>query len=531
MALWPFLLLVVAAAVAVGAWIAWRRPHLALPVFVIGFVFHNITLMFLVQAGTPLAALRVLQAWKEAYVVLLALRLVLDVRRSGGMASLRRGLADWRSLPVRVRVLDIAALGFAVLLVIYAFLPADLFPAPAPTFTQRVLGFRTLILIPVLYLFGRIWSPLTSPDRRLVAAAVVTGAAAVTVLGLIELWFIPTRFWVEAVREFNAFQGFNYQGPGGLPSNFFLGTSQSLVLRRMVSTYVSPLGVAYTALLVVPLALTYAVWSKRARWPFVAFALVVTGICLSFTRLALLSLAVECIVLLLVLRRRRAVYGAGLAFAAIAAAFLIYPSVGPAVGYDLGDVRPPLGAHVLQQLGIVDLISISPNGPRIGDLPADVLRRLASGNDASVQAHVTALWRGVEFAVMHPFGGGLGASIPRFGRPTGPGESAVFQISAETGLVGFGLFVTLYGGVILICLASAFRMRGERSLLPTLVGVGGLALTPIVLTSQVWGNFSVTFLFWWAAGAAMTLVGRADEHLDSPGMVPSSGMSPPAQKP
>lgn len=492
---------------------------MALPVFVIGLALHNITLMVLIQAGTPMLAVRALQLWKEAYLGLLTLRLVLDVHASGGAASLHRRLTDWRSLPIGLRVLDVTALGFAVLLVIYALVPTDFLPAPAPTLAQRLLGFRTLMLIPALYLFGRTWPPLTAADRRFLVVGVVAAAAAVTVFGLVELWFIPSRVWLDwGIREFNAFQGFNYQGPGGLPSNFFMDTGAGLVLRRMVSTYLSPLGIAYTGLLVVPLALTFAVGSRRIRWPFVAFALVVTGIALSVTRLALVCLAVECIVLAVVMRRRWATYGAGFAIAAIAAALLVYPNFGPAVSRSLADRRPPLGAQILQQIGIVDL---APAAVAPGDLPGRILNRLATGNDPSIQAHLATVRRGVEFALSHPLGAGLGAAIPRFGTATGPGESALFQISAETGLLGFGLFLLLYGGLIVVCLAGAWRAQGDRALLPMLVGVGGLALAPVVLTSQVWGNLSVTFLFWWAAGAALTLMSRAEGHLDFPAPGPA----------
>jgi hypothetical protein len=38
------------------------------------------------------------------------------------------------------------------------------------------------------------------------------------------------------------------------------------------------------------------------------------------------------------------------------------------------------------------------------------------------------------------------------------------------------------------------------SALPLVAFAGGIALIPITLTSDVWGDFSVTFLFWWAAG-------------------------------
>ena len=40
--------------------------------------------------------------------------------------------------------------------------------------------------------------------------------------------------------------------------------------------------------------------------------------------------------------------------------------------------------------------------------------------------------------------------------------------------------------------------------IPLVACVGGLMLAPIMLTSDVNGNFSVTFMFWWAAGYALT---------------------------
>lgn len=520
LAVWVVLLPALAAAIVVGGSIVWRRPAMALPVFVIGLVFHNAILMVLIQTGAPTAGVRAIQAWKEAYVGLLALRLIVDVGRAGGAPFLRRKFGDWCRLPIAPRVLDIIALTLAVLIVMYALVPTGLLPAPAPTMAQRVISFRMLILIPVLYLFGRVWPPVTAPDRRVIATAVVTAAATVAVLGLIELWFIPSRVWVDwGILKFNAFQGYAYTGPGGLPENFFQGTTSGLGLRRMVSTYVSPLGIAYTALLVVPIAMTYALSARRAAWAWTAFALVVISLALSVTRLALFCLAVECIVLMVVLRRRGAAAASGAALAAVVAAFLVYPNFGPVVSFDLGDVRPPLGAQILE---LTSGGALNPGGgpepggglqpsatpaPVISDLSADIVNRLATSNDASIQAHVASVRQGAEFVVAHPFGFGLGASIPRFGTSTGPGESALFQIGAETGVLGLVLFILLYGGLVATCLVVAFRLAGDLSsaLLSVAVGVGGLALAPIVLTSQVWGDLSVTFLFWWAAGAAMTM--------------------------
>jgi hypothetical protein len=231
---------------------------------------------------------------------------------------------------------------------------------------------------------------------------------------------------------------------------------------------------------------------------------VVISIALSVTRLALICLAVESIVLAVVLRRRWAAAATGFALAAVVAGFLVYPSFGPIVSFHLADVRPPLGTQILTLIGGGQLPSPPP--VEIGDLPTDMLNRMAT-SDASIQAHVASLRQGADFVVAHPLGVGLGASVPRFGTATGPGESGLFQIGAETGLPGLVLFLLLYGGLVLTCLEMAFRRSGDLSLsvLPIVVGVGGLALVPVVLTTQVWGDYSVTFLFWWVAGSAMTI--------------------------
>jgi hypothetical protein len=56
-----------------------------------------------------------------------------------------------------------------------------------------------------------------------------------------------------------------------------------------------------------------------------------------------------------------------------------------------------------------------------------------------------------------------------------------------------------------------WRARPDDPLLsamPLVTFVGGLILAPIALTSEVNGDFSVTFLFWWAAGFSLTARGR-----------------------
>ena len=74
----------------------------------------------------------------------------------------------------------------------------------------------------------------------------------------------------------------------------------------------------------------------------------------------------------------------------------------------------------------------------------------------------------------------------------------------DTGIVGGLLYVALYGLSLYYGWRALWRAP-KRTLawaLPLVACAGGLALIPITLTSDVWGDLSVTFLYWWAAGYA-----------------------------
>ena len=505
------LLFVVGLAVAAGALVVWRRPAVSLGVFAAGLAIHNLVLMFLVTAEAPTLGIRAVQAWKELYVGLLGLRLVVDVARGGGLPYLRDALARWRRQPAIPRAFDVIAVAFAVLLVIYLLIPSSLLPQPSPTITQRILSFRTLILLPVLYACGRIWSPFRTEDRRLLMMSVVAVAAFVSIAGLVELWFIPTQAWyVAGIYRYDVFTGYRFVGPGGLPENFFQSTTTGFALRRMVSTYLSPLGVAYTALLVVPMALAGVLASPRhRRWWWAGLVLTLIAVALALTRLALACLAVEAILMAVLLHRRAAFAAAILALAAAASALLVYPNVGPVVDYNLNALRPALGGYLLgYDTSPYDPLSPNYDGtsPVLPDnLSADILNRISSSQDESIQAHLNALPEGTKFVLEHPLGLGLGSSVPRYGSATGPSESAVLGIGGEVGLLGLVLFSSLYGGLVLVgCrLAWKYRREPDRLALPLVLAVGGIGLGPIVLTSQVWGDPSVTYVFWWIAGACI----------------------------
>lgn len=526
--LWPLLVVPFSAALALLCVYSWRRPELGLAALIAGMAFHNTGVLALLYVDTPEPIIRVLQLWKEALIVLLLLKVGGAFIVAARTRTLRSRVDAWRGSNPGVRIVDVAVAGFSLLLLVYAILPPGVVADASITITQRLLGLRMLAMIPALYVIGR-WLAARSP-RGLsgVVHLTVLAAVAVAVFGLIELWFIPTSQWVAfGVPHFNGLQGFGSDGPGGLPYNFVASTTSGLGLRRMVSFYLSPLGIAYTALLVVPMIAggLLAAGPRRRTMLWIALILVVSSVAFSVTRLAVLCLVGEGVILAIMFRRRASAAIAGIALAGMFVALMVYPLIGPLVTYALEDVRPPAGEVALRVvLGVQDSPLPSPTStplatPGAGtpgpttvpgpDQDADIWQRLVTGNDESIQGHIEWIRVGLEFAAKHPLGVGLGASTYRFGTGFGPGESAFLGIAGELGWAGLLLNVLAYCGVIVVALLAALRTREWPDLAFLLAcGIGGIGLLPIAATSAVWGDFSVTYLFWAAAGISMTLAAR-----------------------
>jgi hypothetical protein len=473
---WIALVIVLAGIYALAVWTVWRAPFRGLGVLVAGAAIHNLMLMVLLRLGTPGVLVRIVQAWKEGILLLLFV-LVLRV----AWRSLRSGRRP------KLLAIDLVMAAFAVIVVVYLLIPPGIFGAPL-TFSQRVLGARVLLQLPLLYLFGRVFFSLRRADLVWNLSMIAGAAGVVGLLGFIEVWFVPTKAWLDAgVNLLSSWFGFTYHGPRGLPENFFQPAGQTLFIRRMVSTYVSPLPIAYTGLLVLPIAVGLLLVkrpSDRAAVVRVSFlAFLVIGVLLSVTRLAMLLLVAEFFVLAVIWRRRWLLWATPVAGLLVALVFIGYVRVGPLVD-----------AHV-------DPVHNRPPGLRI-----------VSSRDSSVGEHSATLAFDIQYVLQHPLGTGVGTSIHRFGTGQGIGESAYFDVFGETGFIGGLVYTVAYALIIFYGLRALLRNRDDPlvAALPVVSLVGGLALLPITLTSDVWSDPSVTFLLWWSAGytVALAALGR-----------------------
>ena len=466
----------------------WRRPFIGLGALVAGMAFHNIFLMVLLRLQTPALLVRVVQGWKEIVLFTLVVLAAVQLARS------RRAGERWRWVSM-----DWVAIAFVGILVVYLLLPASLFDSSS-NLLQRLVAFRVAALIPLLYFLGRIFSTPRERDLSVVAWLIVGAGALVGVFGMVELWLVPTADWLGwGVNLYSSFLGFKYEGPAGLPENFFQSLPDGLLLRRLVSTYISPLGVAYTGLLVVPIAVVLIDRrDQRRRTIAIAItvsALMLAGILFSVTRLALLALVGEIFLVAFVLRSRRAWVLPPIVVAGVATMLYGYPAVGPTVDPYL--LPGESHHHVILYIG-----------------------------DPSLTEHLRYLVADTKIVAEHPFGVGLGGSVHRFAETlhdtAGTGESAVFGIFGDTGAPGGLLYLALFALSIFYGWRAMLKVpRHTLAIaLPLVAGIGGLALIPITLTSDVWGDLSVTFLYWWAAGYAAT---AAQRHVKAmPGEQPTS---------
>lgn len=469
------------------AWVTWRRPFLGLGVLVAGMAFHNFVIMVLLRLGTSHVLVRIVQLWKEGILALLIVIAGMRLLKAYREGRLGRPLA-----------LDWVAGAFLLIMVVYLFLPSVVLHNNVGL-QARLGAFRLAALLPLLYALGRTFQRPSDRELAAVAWMIVGAAGIVGAFGLIELWLVPTRTWLDlGVNQFSAWLGFQYSGPEGLPENFFQTLGPDSYLRRMVSTYISPLGIAYTGLLVFPLAVVLLDRQpSRTRRALAATALVfmVAGILFCVTRLAMFLLVGEAVLMAVILRRRWTYGLLPLIVVAVVATILIYPAVGPVVDQHLNP------------------ISTSGGGSTGGLVTGGGILR---AGDPSFAEHVKAVLADLEVAITHPVGEGLGSSgssAVRFGpAPTTSdgvvlGESAILSTFVDTGVLGGLAYLALFAlGLLVSARGLLAAPRGSlQSALALAAVVGGLALIPISLTSDVWGDLSVTFLFWWAVGYSATL--------------------------
>ena len=449
-------LVVYAVLLAVAAVAVWRRPVVALYLFVVGLALHNAVMAALFAAGVHGGTLTAIAAWKE---ILLAVAL----------ARVIQVAVHERRLPFRPGAVDWLALAYGVLVVMYAVVPQSALGGGAGHHAVALAAKHDLVPVGAFFL-GRSLA-LGRDELRRLAWTLVGTAAFVATLGIVDVYAVPIGWWRTngVVRYFHQQLGYQYNGTGGLPENFIYNTgSENHFLRRLVSTFLSPLASGYlmvVALLLLP--------RRRVAIPFAALAF--AGLLFTFSRSSLVALAGGLVVLALAARTWRPV----------ALAVVI---VGVAIGW----------AHVFPSIGPTghwtkaDLVKQRQHAKASGPASGSAL----SESEPSLHEHWFALKDGLHTVIHHPQGFGLGnvgQTASRTGTTIKAGESNYTEMGAELGILGALLWIA-WG---LAVLAALWRARAVR------MTAAFAAVLALAIQTDVIGDPWVAYVVWALAGTCL----------------------------
>jgi hypothetical protein len=450
-------------------------------VLVAGLALHNAAMAQLWDLGIRGDRLDVVAAWKEALLAL-------------AVAVLAWSLRD----RVTITVVDVLAGAYTIAVLLYAVVPQDWLGGEA-TARGELLALRHHLLPVGGYALGRLLGTARR-DTAWLGVALVLTAAGLAFVGLVDLALVSLQAWRDSgVPSWYSEQlGLDYRGLSGLPENWVYNTGdEENPIRRLVSTFLSPLASAYAFVV----ALLYVVSRHLHWWWALVAALLYVALLYTHTRAAFAALAVG-LVVLSVAQRRLAPAVLAVASVVVSTAFLaVYPSIGPSTSYT------PEELEVLRTIAERE--------------PGESADPFSPG-ESSASSHWRNLRDGVEAVVEHPEGYGLGNAgvvAKRTGVQIKAGESMYPELGVDIGIVGMTAFVlwslALFLGLLRreAWVAAAFATVLLLGLQTDVIGIHWLAVT-------VWG----------AAGIAVARRARTEDEPPGPvAAAPAAGERPPVE--
>ncbi len=338
-----------------------RIPKWALFAFIVALPFHNLAMAMLWDAGIRDTALDVVSAWKE---VLLALALAAIVWR-------RRGI------PFKSTSTDWLALVYTAFVVLYAVIPQDWLGGEAST-RGVLFGLRHDLAPVAAYFLGRAIT-LSHRDRERIGWAILGVAAVVAAWGLVDIYTISLQTWRDSGVPgwFSEQLGLDYgDGLSGLPENWVYNPGDERPLRRLVSTFLSPLATAYLLVVAILLAATW----RGSRWLPALTALLAVGLFFTYSRTAIAALVVGLALLAYALRTWWPVAAAVVLLAAAFFFVRAYPDIAPETRFT------PAELEIQRAGGQKEETSGNPLDP----------------DESSFGSHLDSLREGIRTVVEHP---------------------------------------------------------------------------------------------------------------------------------
>ena len=428
-----------------------RIPKWALLAFIVALPFHNLAMAMLWDAGIRDTALDVVSAWKE---VLIALAL-------GAIVWRRRGI------PFKSTSTDWLALVYTAFVVLYAVIPQDWLGGEAST-RGVLFGLRHDLAPVAAYFLGRAIT-LSHRDRERVGWAILGVAAVVAAWGLVDIYTISLQTWRDSGVPgwFSEQLGLDYgDGLSGLPENWVYNPGDERPLRRLVSTFLSPLATAYLLIVAILLAATW----RGSRWLPALTALFAVGLFFTYSRTSIVALVVGLALLAYALRTWWPVAAAVVLLAAAFFFVRAYPDIAPETRFT------PAELQIQRAGGQEEETSGNPLDP----------------DESSFGSHLDSLREGIRTVVEHPYGYGLGNSgvtAKRTGKEIKAGESTYTELGVEIGLLGMLAFIAWNIALLRVTLRRA----------PWLGASLGAVLV-LAIQTDVIGVHWLAFVLWALAG-------------------------------
>src|SRR5439155_12675187 len=168
------------ALLAVAAIVVWRRPVVALYLFLVGLALHNAAMAALYGAGVRGNVLTAITAWKEILLAVALLRVASDAWRA-------------RALPFRPGTVDWLAVAFAALAVVYALVPQSALGGQAGH-KAVALGLRHDVVPVAAFFLGRSLQ-LGLEELRRLGWTLLGVAALVAGVGLVDAYAVSIGWW------------------------------------------------------------------------------------------------------------------------------------------------------------------------------------------------------------------------------------------------------------------------------------------------------------------------------------------------
>jgi hypothetical protein len=435
---------------------------IALPVFSWALPFHSLMVAVLFGAlGFSAGAVRTFAAWKEMAVV--GLIVLVIVRAAIGKGP--RVSISWVDIAVGSLLFIACAFFIGGNALLRQNLPVD---------AERY-GLRDIAFFLLLYFIGRA-SPEIADDpdtlRRLYIIAVLVSAIA------IAEWFLvtPDKLVLIGVaayfQDFLNVAAFTTGNDFGLPMNYWTRIG-NVNVQRAGSVYLSSQAFAVPFLVLMPAATAwfFGAFKRPTISMKLEYGIIWLGLLLSITRMTIIVCGLQLLLLILMLRKPQwAVAGLVAGVALLLIAFFTLPG--------------------------------------LAGFAWDTLT-WQTGSSAS---HLNDWRKGFEAFFDTPWGAGLGTtdqSAIRTGLSPLTADNGYLKYAVELGIEGLAALVAIFVGIGFTSYKVARHASTQyRRMLGTVVFLATIGIMINALTGVVFNALSLAYLYFWFAGAIVTVAQR-----------------------